>query len=66
MVVCFFFVFLSLVEYVYINYLFYNREDPAFSEATQKSLRVMEALPLPEAEQVWLFRPAIHTPLSTS
>ncbi|XP_045373706.1 gamma-aminobutyric acid receptor subunit theta [Camelus bactrianus] len=32
MVVCFFFVFLSLLEYVYINYLFYSRRLPQLSQ----------------------------------
>uniref|UniRef100_A0A8D1P0Y4 Gamma-aminobutyric acid type A receptor subunit theta n=2 Tax=Sus scrofa TaxID=9823 RepID=A0A8D1P0Y4_PIG len=32
MVVCFFFVFLSLMEYIYINYLFYSRRRPRRSK----------------------------------
>ncbi|XP_061035098.1 gamma-aminobutyric acid receptor subunit theta [Eubalaena glacialis] len=36
MVVCFFFVFLSLLEYVYINYLFYSRRGP---QRSQRQLR---------------------------
>uniref|UniRef100_A0A8C3WS80 Gamma-aminobutyric acid type A receptor subunit theta n=1 Tax=Catagonus wagneri TaxID=51154 RepID=A0A8C3WS80_9CETA len=32
MVVCFFFVFLSLMEYIYINYLFYSRRRPQRSK----------------------------------
>uniref|UniRef100_A0A452E9T0 Gamma-aminobutyric acid type A receptor subunit theta n=1 Tax=Capra hircus TaxID=9925 RepID=A0A452E9T0_CAPHI len=43
MVICFFFVFLSLVEYVYINYLFYNRRGSRHSRRQlRRALRVME------------------------
>ena len=56
MVVCFFFVFLSLVEYVYINYLFYNRRGSRHSQRQlRRALRVMERYRYQEAEQVWLF-----------
>ena len=56
MVVCFFFVFLSLVEYVYINYLFYNRRGSRHSQRQlRRALRVMERYRYREAEQVWLF-----------
>ena len=56
MVVCFFFVFLSLVEYVYINYLFYNRIGSRHSQSQlRRALRVMERYRYREAEQVWLF-----------
>ncbi|KAB0346108.1 hypothetical protein FD755_024247, partial [Muntiacus reevesi] len=52
MVVCFFFVFLSLVEYVYINYLFYNRRGSRHSQRQlRRALRVMERYRYQEAEQ---------------
>ncbi|KAM7225321.1 hypothetical protein CapIbe_023298 [Capra ibex] len=52
MVICFFFVFLSLVEYVYINYLFYNRRGSRHSRRQlRRALRVMERYRYQEAEQ---------------
>uniref|UniRef100_A0A8C0E950 Gamma-aminobutyric acid type A receptor subunit theta n=1 Tax=Balaenoptera musculus TaxID=9771 RepID=A0A8C0E950_BALMU len=59
MVVCFFFVFLSLLEYVYINYLFYSRRGPQrvwAGLASQESLgslaSISEQAPLASSESL--------------
>uniref|UniRef100_A0A8C6CPW9 Gamma-aminobutyric acid receptor subunit beta n=1 Tax=Moschus moschiferus TaxID=68415 RepID=A0A8C6CPW9_MOSMO len=52
MVVCFFFVFLSLVEYVYINYLFYNRRGSRLSQRQlTRALTVMKRYRYREAKR---------------
>uniref|UniRef100_A0A8C0E4Q0 Gamma-aminobutyric acid receptor subunit theta n=1 Tax=Balaenoptera musculus TaxID=9771 RepID=A0A8C0E4Q0_BALMU len=52
MVVCFFFVFLSLLEYVYINYLFYSRRGPQRSQRQlRRAQRVMARYRYQEAMQ---------------
>ncbi|KAB0388699.1 hypothetical protein E2I00_014611 [Balaenoptera physalus] len=52
MVVCFFFVFLSLLEYVYINYLFYSRRGPQRSQRQlRRAQRVMARYHYQEAMQ---------------
>uniref|UniRef100_A0A8C6CRV6 Gamma-aminobutyric acid type A receptor subunit theta n=1 Tax=Moschus moschiferus TaxID=68415 RepID=A0A8C6CRV6_MOSMO len=53
MVVCFFFVFLSLVEYVYINYLFYNRRGSRLSQRQlTRALTVMKRYRYREANML--------------
>ncbi|XP_043753764.1 gamma-aminobutyric acid receptor subunit theta [Cervus elaphus] len=61
MVVCFFFVFLSLVEYVYINYLFYNRRGSRHSQRQlRRALRVMERYRYQEVVVHTAFNDQVH------
>lgn len=57
MVVCFFFVFLSLMEYIYINYLFYSRRRPRRSKRQlTRAQRLLARYRYQEIMmQVWFF-----------
>uniref|UniRef100_A0A8D0PKB9 Gamma-aminobutyric acid type A receptor subunit theta n=1 Tax=Sus scrofa TaxID=9823 RepID=A0A8D0PKB9_PIG len=60
MVVCFFFVFLSLMEYIYINYLFYSRRRPRRSK--RQRTRAQRLLARYRYQEIMMQHPAQERP----
>lgn len=65
-IVCFFFVFFSLMEYVYINYLFYSRGPRHHHRRRRRARRVISRFRywevVVEEVQVWLLDRQLASP----